>query len=130
MELAVERSRDSGWTTILSWLYETGSQYGASSGRPVLWLLLLFALSLGVVGSTNGAVPAQDPRDYRGWEKVLLDKPFDGANYDAKFYRALVISGNAALPPLRLFRTGSLVVPRNGWIAGWVLNSRAETSIT
>ncbi|MBR9762239.1 MAG: hypothetical protein GYB53_01525 [Rhodobacteraceae bacterium] len=102
----------------LWWLF---GNYGLSLWRPLLWLLLSFAVFLNLLlcfGSVPGidptpvasGVPAGSAAD--GWRNVLF-----GDDMRAQFSRAVVGATESIFSPVNVFSTRKLVVPTEPWVA-------------
>ncbi|WP_029375386.1 hypothetical protein [Oceanicola sp. S124] len=102
----------------LWWLF---GNYGLSLWRPLLWLLLSFAVFMNLLlcfGSVPGIepmavasdVPAGSVAD--GWRNVLF-----GDDMRAQFSRAVVGATESIFSPVNVFSTRKLVVPKEAWVA-------------
>lgn len=111
-ELAVERRADTKTNKLLSVLYETFSDFGSSTLRPLLWLGLLLMLSATITYITDGAALVEQP--YVGWRSILEQQDGNG-----RLSRALVLAFQSTSNPLSILGGKSLVVPKYGYLALW-----------
>ena len=99
-ELALSRRREPTINQVASWVYQAGSDFGNSIGRPIAWfsgvLALIFAIAF-VVGTTADPGAA-------GWQKAL-----QGDGERAQILRAGVYSAQSIFNPLNLFVPKPLV---------------------
>ena len=114
VELAVERENDDWSARVVSHLYECMSDFGASIGRPVLWWILLIAITTGLFTITEGVEAVSNPSAYVGW-RADLTQP--GAYGDA--VRALHVTLQATFNPLSIFSGRTLIVPSSSMLAVW-----------
>ncbi|MGI3163338.1 hypothetical protein [Pseudooceanicola sp. 200-1SW] len=102
----------------LWWLF---GNYGLSLWRPLLWLLLAFAVFMDLLlwsGSVSGIdpVPAATSSTAgqlsEGWRSVLV-----GDEMGARLARAIVGATESIFSPVNVFSTRKLVVPSEPWVA-------------
>ena len=111
LEQSVERENLGGVDRFLSFGYKILSNYGSSSGKPLVWLLSLllvtFFLALLDGGSASG--------ELTGWQTSL-----QGEEWQAQVERAASLALQATLNPLGIFGTKGAVVAKSGWLACWL----------
>lgn len=112
-ELAMERKTDSRANKVLGFLYETFSDYGSSTLRPLAWLVGLWYLSFLVIFLTDGATQVTGV-DYSGWRAVLQE-----ADCWGRFWRAMVLSLQQISSPLTILGAKTLLVAKYTWLASW-----------
>jgi hypothetical protein len=110
-ELAIERESDSPFNKFISFVYETLSDFGNSTLRPVFCFMLFSLFAISFITYFDGSLPGQSQSNYIGWQKILLED-----NLDGKIARAIVLTGQQILNPLGLLGHKGLTVARNGWI--------------
>lgn len=117
-ELAASREGDIWPNRALSWWYERFSQFGRSALRPLVSIVVLFSITWMVAFVTGGAVLAhpQSSGVYTGWRATLSQSDTAGIAS-----RALVLAFQGLVNPLSIFGLRSLVVPRSGLLAVWVV---------
>lgn len=103
----------------LWWLF---GNYGLSLWRPLLWLLLAFAVFVNLLlwsGSVAGIDPTPAVATYStagqlsdGWRSVLV-----GDEVGARLARAIVGATESIFSPVNVFSTRKLVVPSEPWVA-------------
>jgi hypothetical protein len=116
IEQAVERMNDDRpLNRLFSWLYEGTSDFGSSTSRPLLLLLLLWSFGIAFLYYTHGAaIPADaDPKIYFGWRSALTDPTW------GDYAKAIALSSQQTINPFGLLRTHSTVLPANGWLSLW-----------
>ena len=112
-ELAVEREDDSWTNRFFSYLYEGMSDFGSSALRPILWLLLFYALSVCAIFYSDGAeVPPLS--DLVGWQRALIDPAW------GEYWRAFYLALQPVVNPIGIFGPKSLLVPRYPLLAVWL----------
>jgi hypothetical protein len=114
LEQAVER-RNQGWFyRVISCLYGMLSDYGSSVGRPLLWLLALFAVTFSAVLLSDGAL-INTSIDQKGWYSGLF-----GEHLLTHAERAFVLTASSTLNPLAIFATTGLLFPKYGLLTAWL----------
>ncbi|TAM46948.1 MAG: hypothetical protein EPN55_03960 [Gammaproteobacteria bacterium] len=115
-ELAVERENDTWTNQAFSKIYEVLADFGGSVLRPLLWWLLLFALSILVVLNNGGVVKAINEQNvYVGWREVLVS---DGIY--TSLVSAFYVCIQAVVNPLGIFGYKALLIPVSPWVAMWL----------
>ncbi|TAM45589.1 MAG: hypothetical protein EPN55_07795 [Gammaproteobacteria bacterium] len=115
-ELALEREYDGRTNKFLSILYEWFSDFGSSTLRPVIWLLVLYVLSLAIIFASDAtALPTNADQNYFGWQKSLVESGLGG-----RFTRAVYLAAQPVINPLGIFGIKILVTPSNGLLALWL----------
>lgn len=107
----MERETDSwpGW--FLSHLYELGSDFGASIGRPLLLLVGLW-LAMGLlIYFADGAMCALPVESYIGWRAVLIEPDIIG-----QIARAALLAVQPITNPLGVFGFKALMLAKYGWL--------------
>jgi len=110
-EQAVERETDSWPAKILSHLYELGSDFGGSVGRPILLLLCLWIVTTSIIVTFDGAMCALPAESYTGWRAVFLQPDLEG-----KIARSMMLATQPITNPLGVFGFKSLMVAKSGWL--------------
>ncbi len=116
VELILERNvEDSPFNKFLSYLYQFVSDFGSSTSRPLMLLVLLWVLSIWVIVEGNGAVLVfpEDNLAYRGWRELLVD------DFWGNIYRSITLSSQQTFNPLGLLKTRNLVLASSGWYSVW-----------
>jgi len=117
LELAIEREKDVLTNKIFGYLYEWVSDYGASTLRPILWLILFYVISVYMAYTEYGVSLAYDKSLYKGSWRAILIEPHEIGMVS----RAFVYSIQPILNPLGIFGVRSLLVPGNGYLFVWSL---------
>jgi hypothetical protein len=101
---------------LLSHLYEWMSDFGSSALRPLVWQVVLFALSFSLILGSDGAVQAsRDPAsELIGWQQILIDPRW------GTFARAAYLALQPLVNPIGIFGPRSLLIPRFPWLAVWL----------
>ena len=112
VELTTEREEDTTDNKFFGFLYQIISNYGASTSRPLIWLIGTFVLSFIIIYFSDGAVPLTDKSLYVGWRSTLLCDGFRG-----EMAKSVLLSLQSSFNPLSIFGTKSFLIPKNFWIA-------------
>ena len=65
--LRMERKHETGFNRLVSALYDLASEYGSSTFRPMLWLILLTCFFTLLIFATGSAATLNDENLYVGW---------------------------------------------------------------
>lgn len=106
-QLRAERA-DEGYrfAQFTNWIYDTFSNYGMSPGRPLLWLLGLFLLTVMYLYNCDYGTLAQPDEFYKGANAALLDQN------GGRFYRSLLLPLHSIINPFGIvFDARKLIVP-------------------
>lgn len=103
VELALERKNEPFFSQFVSHIYEKVSDFGNSSGRPVLWIVGAAFLNLAIIYWFESA-DLTDNKLY-GWQQLLACDPS---------IRAAYLAVQPIINPLGLFRGEPLVIAANG----------------
>ncbi|MDH5328270.1 MAG: hypothetical protein OEZ68_22005 [Gammaproteobacteria bacterium] len=109
LEMRMERHYDSRWSNVFNWFYGAISNYGASIGRPILWLVGLFLLTSVAIYGIDGTEKAASDDQYHGWQRKLIDPDKN----DARMAKAFYLTASYTVNPLGVFKTKNLVVPKD-----------------
>jgi hypothetical protein len=113
-ELAVERETQ-GWVTkLLNRTYQLASNFGMSPGRPILWIIGLWAFGAVVLYYFDGAL-LRDDGTLEGWEEIFLAK---GKCVRAKC--AMAFSFESLANPFGVLPMTDFFVASNFWIRAWL----------
>ncbi len=110
-EQAVERETDSWPGRYLSHLYEFGSDFGASFGRPLFWLLYLWVFMISIILIADGPIGALPKSDFIGWRAILVEPDIGG-----QIARAALLSMQPITNPLGVFGFKALMLAKYGWL--------------
>ena len=109
-ELAVERETDSSINKLISIIYETFSDFGNSTLRPIYWFCVFSIAVMAIVSFFDGAL-VQSQTSYIGWQTALIEDSPKG-----NITRAVVLTVQQILNPLGLLGLKALTIAKNGWI--------------
>lgn len=116
-ELAIERETDTRTNRILSRLYETFSDFGGSTIRPIMWLLLVFSFSVLFYYSSDGITLALDEKMYTGWRDVFVVSTQN--EISSRAAKASIYAAQQLVNPLGIMGSKSLLIPKNLFILIW-----------
>ena len=110
-EQGIEREQYSRFNKFLSICYEALADYGFSTLRPIVWLVILWILSALVILAVDGAErpPEFEKVIYLGsWREILIDDGWVG-----RLSRAVLLSIYSMVNPLGVFGVKSLIVAKH-----------------
>jgi hypothetical protein len=96
LEQSVERENLGGIDRFFSFGYKLLSNYGSSSGKPLIWLLSLLLVTFFLALLDGGSIPGEST----GWQTSLR-----GEQWQARIERAVSLALQATLNPLGIFGT-------------------------
>lgn len=105
-QLRAERAEEDGFTRITNRIYGTFANYGMNPGRPILYLIGLYAISFMYLYTIDCGTLMQPDDFYNGAYRYFLDKN------DGCFYRSLLLPLNSIVNPFGVFfDPRKLIVP-------------------
>ncbi len=111
-ELKTEFSKHGLVDKIISVVYRSASNFGGSSGRPLLIFVFIVAVHVGVLFATDGVVLIGDVTEAEGWRYELY-----GLDDHARFFRSLIFALSQSFNPLGIFGARLLLAARTMPIA-------------
>ena len=112
-ELTFERQDDTPTNKVLGFLYWLGSDYGTSTGRPLLWVAAFYAAASALLISLDAILPPDvGELDNLGWRSILTDGGWGG-----RITRGALYSFQAIFNPLGIFGSRSLLTVSDWWVA-------------
>jgi hypothetical protein len=105
--LAIERESDPNINKIISYLYESFSDFGNSILRPMLWIFYLTVVFMFIYYYSDDIGLARDETTYKGWELILTE-------HNVRLLKSWVFALQN-INPLRIFSV-KLLVAKNQFI--------------
>lgn len=100
-ELALDREHEPFWNRMVSHVYEIGSDFGNSIGRPLGWLGIII-LVIAILSWATGLVAVND-KDLAGWPHEIAEP----GEWN-RFVRGVVYAAQCVFNPLNLFTAKAL----------------------